>query len=134
MISKSSYQFDHKIKNKACKYYMWIMDPWADTQRNNKLKDICCSIDGAFRDEKERLRRHEVPASTVLPDDACLRKDSVSLFLLNVFILVNVPIQSRIVMQSQWILQCGFIKWDVCTLYKKANRSIRNSIQWSDYQ
>lgn len=46
------------------------MDPRADTQSNNELRDMCCLMGRAFRDEKGSLKREsdvQVPASAVLP-------------------------------------------------------------------
>lgn len=80
------------------------MDPRADTQSNNELRGICCSMDWAFRDEKGSLKRQsdvQVPASSVLPKDTSLRKDTVCLSLLNVFILVKVPIHGLTAKNSE---------------------------------
>lgn len=93
------------------------MDPRADTQSNNELRDMCCRMGRAFRDEKGSLKREsdvQVPASAVLPKDTSLRKDTVCLSLLNVFILVKVPIQgltanseAGTINYSPWFQQVG---------------------------
>lgn len=80
------------------------MDPRADTQSNHELTGICSSMDRAFRDEKDSLKRQsdvQVPASSVLPKDTSLRKDTVCLSLLNVFILVKVPIHGLTAKNSE---------------------------------